>query len=96
MAENLDATCPEIIGKTRHEWTLRSHHDKPHIHQTAKRKHRRVIGNVQNDILAAVCCSRVAWRYEELCQLGTAHKGAGQSMLASARADQQNIHGYSL
>ena len=95
-AERLDPRGREIIHQARDERRLRADHDEADVFRPAERRHGRVVRDVERDVSPALRRAGVARRDEKPVAERARRDGPRQRVLASARADQKDVHGLTL
>src|SRR5262252_9543236 len=91
-AEGLDAGRGEIVHDAGAERRLGSDHDQIDSLRLAESDHRRVVGDVERHHLAVVGDAGVARRAEEPRDQRARRDLPGERMLASARAEEEDVH----
>src|SRR5206468_3281 len=92
-AEGLEARGFEIVHNSGNQRRLGSHYDEIDLARLAKRHHCGVVGNVDRHALGLARDAGVARRAPQLRGERGAGNFPGERMLASARAEQEDVHG---
>ena len=90
--ERLDARRREVVDEAGDERRLRADDDEIDPFGSGSRRDRRVIGDVEREIRAALRRAGIAGRDEQALAERARGELPGQRMLAPARADQKNPH----
>src|SRR5262249_11374372 len=91
-AEGLDAGRGEIVHDAGTERRLGPDHDQIDVLRLAERDHRRMVGDVERHHLAVAGDAGVARRAEEPRDQRARRDLPGERMLASARAEEEDVH----
>src|SRR5215831_14993642 len=91
-AEGLDAGRGEIVDDAGAERRLGADHDQIDVLRLAERDHRRVVGDIERHQLAVAGDAGVARRAKEPLDQRTRRELPGERVLASAQAEEEDVH----